>query len=123
MPKIKAATVAEYISKAPKEAQKHLRDLRAMLKEVVPKAKEGMKWNTPMFEESRILFAYGAYKTHLNFMPTPAAIDAFASELRDYTIGKGSIQLPYDKPLPKALIQKIAAFRAHDLREHDARWM
>jgi hypothetical protein len=28
-----------------------------------------------------------------------------------------------DKPLSKALIKKIAAYRVKDVRENDARWM
>jgi uncharacterized protein YdhG (YjbR/CyaY superfamily) len=43
--------------------------------------------------------------------------------LEKYKTGKGSIQFPYDKRLPKALIRKIAAFRVKELREKDVRWM
>lgn len=123
MAKIRAKTVDEYIQAAPKEAQKSLNEIRAILKKVAPKATEVLKWNTPVFEENRILFAYAAFKSHLNFMPTPSAIEPFRSELSDYTLGKGTIQLPYDKPLPKALIRRIALYRAKDVRENDARWM
>ncbi len=56
-------------------------------------------------------------------MPTPAAMKPFKKELATYTTGKGSIQFPYDKPLPKALIRKIAAFRFKELKEKDAKWM
>jgi uncharacterized protein YdhG (YjbR/CyaY superfamily) len=56
-------------------------------------------------------------------MPTPAAMKPFAGELAKYTTGKGSIQFPYDKPLPKALIRKIAVYRLKDVRDNDARWM
>jgi uncharacterized protein YdhG (YjbR/CyaY superfamily) len=76
-----------------------------------------------VFEEKRILFAFAAFKAHLNFMPTPAAMKPFKKELATYTTGKGSIQFPYDKPLPKALIRKIAAFRFKELKEKDAKWM
>ena len=117
------STVAEYINAAPKEAQKKLREIRAILKSVAPKANETLKWGSPVFEEKRILFAYAAFKKHLNFMPTPSAMKPFAKELADYVTGKGSIQFPYDKPLPKSLIRKIAAFRAKELREKDAKWM
>lgn len=30
---------------------------------------------------------------------------------------------PEERRPPKALIQKLAAFRAHNVRENDARWM
>jgi uncharacterized protein YdhG (YjbR/CyaY superfamily) len=123
MAKVKAATVSDYINAAPKEAQRHLREMRSMLKEVAPKAKEVLKWGSPVFEEKRILFAYTAFKSHLNFMPTHSAMAPFKKELAEYKTGKDTIQFPYDKPLPKALIRKIAAFRAKDVRQHDARWM
>jgi uncharacterized protein YdhG (YjbR/CyaY superfamily) len=100
-----------------------LRELRAILKKVAPKAKETLKWGSPVFEEKRILFAYSAFKSHLNFMPTHSALKPFEQELADCTTGKDTIQFPYDKPLPKELIRKIAAFRAREVREKDARWM
>jgi uncharacterized protein YdhG (YjbR/CyaY superfamily) len=123
MPRPKPATVDEYIKVAPPKARGKLRELRALLKSTAPKAKETLKWGSPVFEEARILFAYAAFSTHLNFMPTPSAMRPFKKELAKFTTGKGTIQLPYDKPLPKALIRKIAAFRVNELHEKDVRWM
>lgn len=119
----KPKTVDEYIAAAPKEAQAKLRELRSILKGIVPHAAETVKWGSPVFEEGRILFAYSAHKTHLNFMPTPSSLKPFESELSHFITGKSTIQLPYDKPLPKILIRKIATHRAKDVRENDARWM
>ncbi len=123
MAKLKPTTVTEYIKDKPKEAQEKLRELRAILKEVAPKAKEALKWGSPVFEEDRILFAYTAFKSHINFMPTHSSLEPFKKELAEYKTGKDTIQFPYDKPLPKALIKKIAAYRARDVRENDAKWM
>lgn len=123
MIKTKPKTVTEYIQAAPKEAQQKLGEIRAILKKVAPKATESLKWGNPVFEEKRILFAYAAYKSHLNFMPTQASLIPFKEELKEYNTGKDTIQFPYDKPLPKLLIRKIAAYRAKDVRDNDARWM
>ena len=123
MPTGKPSTISEYISAAPKKARPKLREMRALLKKVAPTSKEAMKWGMPVFEEGRILFAFAAFRSHLNFMPTPAAMKPFVSELAQYTTGKGSIQFPYDKPLPRTLIRKIAAFRLKEVRDNDARWM
>jgi uncharacterized protein YdhG (YjbR/CyaY superfamily) len=123
MSKTKPTTIAEYINSAPKEAQKNLREMYAILKKAAPGATEGMKWGSPVFEEKRILFAFAAFKSHLNFMPTPSAMTPFKKELAKYKTGKGSIQFPHDKRLPKALIRKIAARRVIELREKDVRWM
>jgi uncharacterized protein YdhG (YjbR/CyaY superfamily) len=56
-------------------------------------------------------------------MPTGPAMEPFKDELAAYKTGKDTIQFPYDKPLPKSLIRKIAAYRAMDVRENDAKWM
>ena len=100
-----------------------MREIRAILKKVAPTATETLKWGSPVFEEKRILFSYSAFKSHLNFMPTRSSITPFKDLLTDYKTGKDTIQFPYDKPLPKALIRKIASFRAREVREKDARWM
>ena len=123
MPPIKAKSVEEYIKAAPKEAQAKLRELRAILKKVAPDAAEKLKWGTPVLEEKRILFAYSAHKSHLNFMPTGPALEPFREELAGFKTGKDTLQLPYDRPLPKTLLRRIATFRAKQVREHDARWM
>jgi len=123
MSKSKPATVDEYIDAAPEAAQEKLRELRSILKEIAPDATEALKWGSPVFEEKRILFAFTAFKSHLNFMPTHSALTPFKEELAEYNTGKDTIQFPYNKPLPKALIRKIAEYRAKDVRENDTRWM
>jgi uncharacterized protein YdhG (YjbR/CyaY superfamily) len=123
MPDPKPATVEEYIAAAPREAQEHLREIRSILKAVAPDATETLKWGSPVLEEKRILFSYTAHRAHLTFMPTGPALAPFRDDLAEHKTGKDTIQFPYDKPLPKALIEKIAVYRAKDVRENDARWM
>jgi uncharacterized protein YdhG (YjbR/CyaY superfamily) len=118
----KPTTVSEYIASAPREAQKHLREIRSLLKKVAPRATEALKWGYPVFQEERILFSYSAHRSHLNFMPTGPAIEPFKMEVAEYKTGKDTIQFPYDQPLPKALVRKIATYRAKQVREEDARW-
>jgi uncharacterized protein YdhG (YjbR/CyaY superfamily) len=123
MEKVKPTTILQYIKAAPDYAQEKLKELYAILKRVAPKATEAIKWGQPVFEENRILFSFSAYKTHINFMPTRKTLDHFREEVKDYKTGMDTIQFPYDKPLPKALIKKIATHRAKDVRENDAKWM
>ncbi len=123
MPKTKPTTVSEYIEAAPKYAQKLLRDIRSVLKQIAPGATETLKWGSPVLEEKRILFSYSAHKSHLNFMPTGPALAPFKKELVKYKAGKDTIQFPYDKPLPKMLIRRIATYRVKQVRAKDARWM
>lgn len=123
MPKVKATTVPEYIKAAPKEARKHLTELRSILKDVAPKATEAIKWGSPVLEGRRILFAYSAHKSHMNFMPTHASLAPFEKELEEYKTGKDTMQLSYDQPIPTAIIKKIAMHRLIDVETNGALWM
>lgn len=123
VPKTRPKTVREYIAAAPKAARKQLRAIRAVLKKAAPRATETLKWGTPVLEEKRILFSYSAHKSHLNFMPTGPALVPFKRELAKYKTGKDTVQFTYDKPLPKALIRRIATYRVKQVKVKDARWM
>lgn len=119
----RSRTIAEYIDSAPPQSQEYLRKLYALLKQVAPDATEAIKWGNPVFEAHRILFAFSAHKAHINFAPTPAALKPFRDELAKHKTGKGTLQIPYDKPFPAALVRKIARYRVKDVRENDAKWM
>ncbi len=119
----KPHTVDEYIAAAPEQARKKLNELRAALRSVAPQASEELKWSQPVFIEKRILFSYAAHKSHLTFMPTGLALQPFRDELSAFKTGNHTVQLPYDQPLPIALIKKIAKYRHKDVMENDARWM
>jgi uncharacterized protein YdhG (YjbR/CyaY superfamily) len=114
--------IAEYISAAPKHAQKKLREMRSCIREVAPGAEEGLKWGMPSFSYRRILVTFAAHKHHIGFYPTPSAVSAFAKDLSKFATASGSIQFPLDKPLPLALIRKITAFRVRESTEQDKKW-
>ncbi len=118
--KPKPTTIAEYIAAAPKEAQPKLREMLKIIRSAAPDAKESLKWSMPAFSYKRILVCFAAHKEHVGFYT--AAINAFPGDLSKYKTGAGSIQFPYDKPLPTALIKKITAFRVKESLEQDKHW-
>ena len=111
------ATIAEYIRAAPVAGQPHLRQLHALLKRAAPRADEAIKWGMPFFVEPRFVFAFSAHKAHLDFAPGAAAMAAFRAELAQHRTTKGMLQLPYDRPLPLALLRRMAAFCVRTVRE------
>jgi uncharacterized protein YdhG (YjbR/CyaY superfamily) len=113
-----ARSIAEYIAKAPKAGQPHLRRLHAILGEVAPEAEEAIKWGMPFFIEPRFLFSFSACKGHLNFAPSAATLEHFRAQLQDQRTTKNFLQLPYDKPLPEALVRRLAR---HQLKAVAAR--
>lgn len=118
---VKPANIDEYIDNAPEVAQDRLREIRALLASLAPDATEAIKWNVPALESDRILFAYSAHKTHINFTPTRTTIEAMKSELGDFETGRDNIKLPYDKPLPLDLLKKVAEYRLAEV-EDGAKW-
>ncbi len=99
-----------------------MREMRILIKKCAPGATEAIKWGLPSFSYERMLVAYGAFKYHIGFYPTPSPIKAFAKELKKYTQARGSVQFPYDKPLPLALIKKMALLRVKESLETDVKW-
>ena len=122
MARKRPTTIAEYIRAARPEAQPHLRRLYAILKTVAPRAQEAIKWGAPFFVEPRFLFAFSAHKAHCNFAPTAAALDAFRKELEGHKTTKHYLQIPYDRPVPAALVRKIAKYRLRNMGDGDGFW-
>ena len=119
----KTSTVEEYIQRAPIVAQPHLATIRAILRNVAPEAQEVIKWGMPALQSKRIIFSYGAFKNHINFIPTGPSLLPFKEALSSFTVGKDTIQFPYNQELPYDLICRIAEHRVKDLEENDAKWM
>ncbi len=120
--KTKPKDVDEYISGAPKQAQKKLREIRKCIRSAAPGAVESLKYGLPAFSYKRILVIYAAHTKHIGFYPTPPAIRAFSKELKEYATAKGSIQFPLEKPLPLPLIKKITEFRVKESVEKNGKW-
>ena len=116
-------TVTGYIAAAPKEARARLREMRALIAAAAPGATQSLKWSMPAFSYARILVTFAAFKKHIGFFPTPSAIREFKQDLEGFKTSAGTVQFPYDRPLPKALITRITKFRARELRARDAKWM
>lgn len=111
MKRTQAVTIDEYIAGFPKDTQKMLQAMRAVIRKAAPEAEETIKYAIPTFVLNGNLVHFGGFKNHIGFYPARTGIEAFKKELSMYKGAKGSIQFPLDKPLPLALISKIAKFR------------
>ena len=122
MNKTRARSVTEYINAAPKQARPRLRQIRAAIRKAAPGAVEGLKWRMPAHSYGRILIMYAAFTNHISLFPTGSAIKGLKKDLKGYKVGRGTIQLQYDEPLPLALVRKVTAYRVKELREKDVKW-
>jgi uncharacterized protein YdhG (YjbR/CyaY superfamily) len=111
----RAATIDEYIDTFPQEVRDILRTLRQTIKEEAPEAEEAIKYGMPTFSFHGNLVYFAAWKKHIGFYPITSEMEASIRELTSYkTSGKGTIQFPFDRPLPLTLIRALVAFRVRE---------
>ena len=104
----KPTTVEEYIAAQEESVQPRLQALRAILRAAIPEAEERISWSMPTYWKGQNLIHFAASKKHLGLYPGGEATTVFAEELKGLDVSKGTIRLPYDRPLPEELITRIA---------------
>ena len=115
-------TVDEYLARVPEPAHSTLVKIRATIRSVVPAAAtEALSYGIPAFKYKGTLVWYAAFAKHCSLFPTAAVIDKFKNELKSYSISKGTIQFPVDKPLPAALVKKVMKARVAQVESKKAR--
>ncbi len=109
-------SIEDYINNQPDETRRALEYIRSFILEAVPDAIEIFNYDIPAFalttggkREQQVMIA--GYKKHIGFYPHPTVIEHFSDELKEYKIGKGSVQFPINKPLPKELIIRMVKYR------------
>ena len=105
---VKPQSIDEYIAAQDEGIQPMLMEIRTILKSALPEAEERISWSMPTYWKGGNIIHFAASKSHLGIYPGEEAIVAFADELSEYSVSKGTIRVPYDKPLPTELIEKIA---------------
>ena len=111
---LKFRTIDEYISTFPLEIQERLQTMRQTIHQAAPEATEKVSYQMPTFYLNGNLVHFAALKNHIGFYPTPSGISAFLDELKGYVNAKGSVQFPYDLPLPVDLITRIVQMRVQE---------
>ena len=105
---VKPRNIDDYIAAQDEKYQPVLREVRAVLRNVLPEAEERISWSMPTYWKGRNIIHFAASKNHLGLYPGDEATAAFAEELSGLSVSKGTIRVPYDQPLPSELIERIA---------------
>lgn len=105
-------SIEEYRSRIPDQSRLQFEKLYAAIRSVMPAdAVEVLSYSIPAFRRKRVLVWFAAFANHCSLFPTARIIEDFKSELNLFTVSKGTIQFPLDKPLPTALIKKLVKAR------------
>lgn len=111
-----AADIDDYIAAFPPEVQERLADIRALIHESAPDATEAISYAIPTFDlNGKHLVHFAGFAKHIGFYPIPTGMEEFRDEFAAYKTGKGSVQFPYDQPLPTDLIRRVVEFRVGEV--------
>lgn len=116
-PKPVFASVEEYIASYSGDVRQRMEMLRQMILECSPEITEKISWGMATFVLEGNLVHFSGEKRHIGFHPSPGAIEEFKNQLGDYKYSKGTIQLPYNKPMPYSLLRDIVMFRVQEQKK------
>ena len=109
VPKSISANIENY----PSKVRILLGLVRRKIKEAAPNAEECISYGMPAFKFHGMVVWFAAHTNHIGFYPGAAAIVTFKKNLAKYKHAKGSVQFPFDVPVPLALIKRIVRFRVN----------
>lgn len=104
-------TIDEYITLFSSEQQSKLIELREVINETAPEAKEKISWNIPTFTQNWNLVHFALQNNHIGFHVGASTVQSFKDKLSNFHYSKGTIHLPNNQPLPRELIQAIVQYR------------
>lgn len=104
-------TIDQYIFDQGEEVRPVLEKIRETIRASAPNATEKISWRMPTFWQKENLIHFAAFKNHIGLYPGGDATTVFASRLAGFKTTKGTIQLPYDRPIPYDLITEITCWR------------
>lgn len=115
--KIVFKTINEYTASFPNDVRKRLKEIKSIVKAAAPDAKEVISYNMPAYKLNGMLLYFAAHKEHIGFYPMRSGINEFKEEIAGYKYAAGSVQFPFNKPLPVRLIKRMVKFRAEENRK------
>jgi len=105
-------TIDDYFAGVPEPAHSTLQRVRSVIRSSLPRgATETISYKIPAFRHGEVLIWFAAFANHCSIFPTARVIEQFKNDLKAFTISKGTVQFPIDKPFPASLLKKMVKAR------------
>jgi uncharacterized protein YdhG (YjbR/CyaY superfamily) len=104
--------IDDYLARVPEPARSTLQKVRAAIRSAVPPGStETISYKIPAFKHGEVIIWFAAFANHCSLFPTGRVIEQFKDDLKAFTLSKGTIQFPTDKPFPAPLLKKMVKAR------------
>lgn len=103
------ASIDDYIAAAPDPVRPILEQVRSTIRDALPRSSEAISYQMPtVVLDGRRVIHFAAWKYHLAVYPIPSGDDDLLADLEPYAGEKGTLRFPLDRPIPYALIGRVA---------------
>jgi predicted DNA-binding protein (MmcQ/YjbR family)/uncharacterized protein YdhG (YjbR/CyaY superfamily) len=116
----KVASLPEYMAKLSAEQSRVLRQVLALIQKAVPAAEPTISYSIPAFKLERVFIYTAAFKSHIGIFP-PVSDAKLRAALKPYANAKGNLRFDLSKPMPRALISRVAKALARQHAEAGGR--
>ena len=106
--------IDDYLAAQPEPQRSTLAALRSTIAGLLPRAEESIAYGAPAWkvDGGTSVAGFAGFAKHCAYLPFSGAVtETLADELAAYTVTKGSVTFPVDKPLPKTVVKKLVAAR------------
>jgi uncharacterized protein YdhG (YjbR/CyaY superfamily) len=111
-------SIDAYLDTLPPDRRRAMEQIRAAIQRAAPEASETIAYKMPAFRShgGQFLVSFDAYKRHYSLFPaSQVVVEALGRELTPYLSGKGTIRFPADRPIPEALVARVAEIRFREV--------
>ena len=110
--------IDDYLKTIEPSKRKQLQRIRMLAKEIVPSAEETISYGMPALTyEGKAFLGFDAHADHIGIYPhSGRVIPQLKDELRTYTVSKGAIRVPLDRPISKRLLKLVITCRLKAIR-------
>lgn len=113
------SVIDDYLKKIAPDKRKQLERIREIAKSVVPDAQEVISYGMPTLQyKGKSFLGFNTHTSHIGIYPYGGEeVTVFKDKLTklNYGFSSGAIRVPYDKPIPEALLKEIITHRTKRL--------
>jgi uncharacterized protein YdhG (YjbR/CyaY superfamily) len=110
--------IDDYLKTIEPSKRKQLERIRMLAKEIVPSAEESISYKMPTLKyEGKAFLGFDSHADHIGIYPfSGRVIPELKDELRSYTVSKGAVRIPLDRPISKRLLKLLITCRLKAIR-------